>query len=48
MAEQLHSGHLSGMDTPGRGVQVRYSKSTSHNVIKSSQDMFKMDDTNMC
>lgn len=29
-AEQLHSGHLSGMDTPGRGVQLRYSVYKSH------------------
>lgn len=42
LAEQLHSGRLSGMDTPARGVQVRYSKSTSHLVIKSRPDMYNI------
>lgn len=42
MAEQLHSGHLCGTDTPGRGVQMRNSKSTSHILIKSSQDMYNI------
>lgn len=40
-AEQLHSAHLSGMDTPGRGVQVRHWDTSSDTVIKSSKDMRK-------